>query len=61
MKDPDEIKWHELSEAAAVDLLKADTKTGLTQSEVTTRLGKFGESRMTTRKPVSAWLRSRIQ
>ncbi|MEP2774888.1 MAG: cation-transporting P-type ATPase [Luteolibacter sp.] len=57
MNDPTKTRWHELSEADAIDLLQADPKTGLPQEEVARRREEYGSNQMTPRKPVSAWLR----
>jgi len=61
MKELTQTNWHELPEPEVVRLLESDQASGLTQTEVETRLRQFGQNKMTAQKRMSEWKRFLLQ
>lgn len=56
-----EVKWHYLSDADVLELLKTNASTGLSSDEVQHRRAIFGKNVLTPKKGRSAWIMFLLQ
>ncbi|NDA65352.1 MAG: cation-transporting P-type ATPase [Verrucomicrobia bacterium] len=61
MKSSPDISWHQLQTEEAVELLRTNLQTGLSDAEAKRRLAEFGLNQITARPGMPAWKRFLLQ